>query len=128
MFLFLKDKETYNTYTNEHTLSRIDALPISPPMAWRRAWRKQGAERRPPARRTRRRRRRKRRPRVPMNARVAAKHARSPTWRSEEHTSELQSLMRTSYAVFCLQNKRQCIDNTYQHQHSPPHSIQHDQD
>src|SRR3546814_2441676 len=27
--------------------------------------------------------------------------------RSEEHTSELQSLMRTSYAVFCLQNKTQ---------------------
>src|SRR3546814_3048245 len=26
--------------------------------------------------------------------------------RSEEHTSELQSLMRTSYAVFCLKNKR----------------------
>src|SRR3546814_2073733 len=25
--------------------------------------------------------------------------------RSEEHTSELQSLMRTSYAVFCLQQK-----------------------
>src|SRR3546814_5301657 len=25
--------------------------------------------------------------------------------RSEEHTSELQSLMRTSYAVFCLNNK-----------------------
>src|SRR3546814_4401516 len=25
--------------------------------------------------------------------------------RSEEHTSELQSLMRNSYAVFCLQNK-----------------------
>src|SRR3546814_2529592 len=25
--------------------------------------------------------------------------------RSEEHTSELQSLMRTSYAVFCLTNK-----------------------
>src|SRR3546814_4373503 len=25
--------------------------------------------------------------------------------RSEEHTSELQSLMRTSYAGFCLQNK-----------------------
>src|SRR3546814_10817196 len=24
-------------------------------------------------------------------------------WRSEEHTSELQSLMRISYAVFCLQ-------------------------
>src|SRR3546814_1519507 len=26
--------------------------------------------------------------------------------RSEEHTSELQSLMRTSYAVFCLEQKR----------------------
>src|SRR3546814_4915792 len=27
-------------------------------------------------------------------------------WRSEEHTSELQSLMRNSYAVFCLKKKR----------------------
>src|SRR3546814_1163961 len=27
------------------------------------------------------------------------------TWRSEEHTSELQSLMRNSYAVFCLKKK-----------------------
>src|SRR3546814_7119329 len=27
--------------------------------------------------------------------------------RSEEHTSELQSLMRISYAVFCLKNKTQ---------------------
>src|SRR3546814_7879183 len=31
--------------------------------------------------------------------------ARSP--RSEEHTSELQSLMRISYAVFCLKKKKQ---------------------
>src|SRR3546814_3952439 len=33
--------------------------------------------------------------------------------RSEEHTSELQSLMRISYAVFCLKNKkyeRNCIN------------------
>src|SRR3546814_10124826 len=29
--------------------------------------------------------------------------------RSEEHTSELQSLMRNSYAVFCLKNKKQSI-------------------
>src|SRR3546814_9386568 len=29
-------------------------------------------------------------------------------WRSEEHTSELQSLMRISYAVFCLKKKKQC--------------------
>src|SRR3546814_1081544 len=33
--------------------------------------------------------------------------ARPPeTRRSEEHTSELQSLMRTSYAVFCLKKKK----------------------
>src|SRR3546814_8453187 len=29
-----------------------------------------------------------------------------PEHRSEEHTSELQSLMRISYAVFCLKNKK----------------------
>src|SRR3546814_3700399 len=29
-----------------------------------------------------------------------------PARRSEEHTSELQSLMRTSYAVFCLKKKK----------------------
>src|SRR3546814_8266753 len=29
-----------------------------------------------------------------------------PRHRSEEHTSELQSLMRSSYAVFCLYNKK----------------------
>src|SRR3546814_3953036 len=29
----------------------------------------------------------------------------SQAWRSEEHTSELQSLMRISYAVFCLKKK-----------------------
>src|SRR3546814_3350345 len=34
--------------------------------------------------------------------------------RSEEHTSELQSLMRISYAVFCLQKKKN--HNTYKQQ------------
>src|SRR3546814_1652064 len=34
-----------------------------------------------------------------------ARH-RAQRQRSEEHTSELQSLMRTSYAVFCLKKKR----------------------
>src|SRR3546814_1781188 len=33
------------------------------------------------------------------------KHAANPSPRSEEHTSELQSLMRISYAVFCLKKK-----------------------
>src|SRR3546814_18512598 len=32
--------------------------------------------------------------------------------RSEEHTSELQSLMRISYAVFCLKKKKQEHDRT----------------
>src|SRR3546814_5987516 len=31
--------------------------------------------------------------------------------RSEEHTSELQSLMRSSYAVFCLKKKKSNIKN-----------------
>src|SRR3546814_940530 len=31
--------------------------------------------------------------------------------RSEEHTSELQSLMRISYAVFCLKQQRQKTDS-----------------
>src|SRR3546814_5838623 len=31
----------------------------------------------------------------------------SPDQRSEEHTPELQSLMRISYAVFCLKKKKQ---------------------
>src|SRR3546814_5920698 len=31
--------------------------------------------------------------------------------RSEEHTSELQSLMRTTYAVFCLKKKKQNDNN-----------------
>src|SRR3546814_6449597 len=33
--------------------------------------------------------------------------------RSEEHTSELQSLMRISYAVFCLKKKKQKTEQHY---------------
>src|SRR3546814_4254675 len=35
--------------------------------------------------------------------------------RSEEHTSELQSLMRISYAVFCLKKKKNYDKNTHSH-------------
>src|SRR3546814_9370156 len=35
--------------------------------------------------------------------------------RSEEHTSELQSLMRISYAVFCLKKKKQQTPQTKQY-------------
>src|SRR3546814_3019352 len=38
------------------------------------------------------------------------------TDRSEEHTSELQSLMRISYAVFCLKKKQTDITNNLQYQ------------
>src|SRR3546814_3669960 len=39
--------------------------------------------------------------------------------RSEEHTSELQSLMRISYAVFCLKKKKYITPQTrYYHSHS----------
>src|SRR3546814_2863818 len=42
--------------------------------------------------------------------------SRDPYRRSEEHTSELQSLMRISYAVFCLkQTKLQSISSTKHH-------------
>src|SRR3546814_6092709 len=34
------------------------------------------------------------------------RHRSSSSGRSEEHTSELQSLMRISYAVFCLKKKK----------------------
>src|SRR3546814_5735077 len=39
--------------------------------------------------------------------------------RSEEHTSELQSLMRISYAVFCL---KKTINTTHSHTIPSPHS------
>src|SRR3546814_3280621 len=46
-------------------------------------------------------------------------HDKSPLLsRSEEHTSELQSLMRISYAVFCLKKKRQSNHTPQQSQHN----------
>src|SRR3546814_3692300 len=43
---------------------------------------------------------------TPMNRRIC---------RSEEHTSELQSLMRISYAVFCLKKKKQMKNKSHWH-------------
>src|SRR3546814_6776821 len=39
------------------------------------------------------------------------RHRDDELWRSEEHTSELQSLMRISYAVFCLKKKKMTKTN-----------------
>src|SRR3546814_5440422 len=74
---FFNGTATTESYTYGHTLSLHDALPIS--------------HARPAA----------------LSARIAHTQRRSETGcaadrRSEEHTSELQSLMRISYAVFCL--------------------------
>src|SRR3546814_7252188 len=57
-----------------------------------------GARRAPDHRRGKDRRRR--------NRRRARPRRRAPRLRSEEHPSELQSLMRISYAVFCLKKKK----------------------
>src|SRR3546814_5826701 len=52
-----------------------------------------------------------------INVAVAGDRGRSSTGsqisstRSEEHTSELQTLMRNSYAVFCLQKKKSSFTN-----------------
>src|SRR3546814_3382313 len=45
-------------------------------------------------------------------ARNAARQRASASQRSEEHTSELQSLMRISYAVFCLKKKNEYTQKT----------------
>src|SRR3546814_4649425 len=46
-------------------------------------------------------------PLTPLPVRRLARLARFGARRSEEHTSELQSLMRISYAVFCLKKTTQ---------------------
>src|SRR3546814_7132405 len=116
MFVFLfffNETATTEIYTYGHTLSLHDALPIShkvcvtpsAPSFTQLAWtfgingwntsraiacisnasRKLGPERARPFRQ--------------IGASIC-------TNRSEEHTSELQSLMRISYAVFCLKKKK----------------------
>src|SRR3546814_2956473 len=52
---------------------------------------------------------------------VAARNRRPVAARSEEHTSELQSLMRISYAVFCLKKKNTKTNNYTIHQDSRIH-------
>src|SRR3546814_5553010 len=44
-----------------------------------------------------------------VRVRGARRSPRRAEGRSEEHTSELQSLMRSSYAVFCLKKKKNRI-------------------
>src|SRR3546814_7713342 len=55
-----------------------------------------------------------------VQAPCATAHKYAGPGRSEEHTSELQSLMRISYAVFCLKKKKNDHEptTTYQRTHT----------
>src|SRR3546814_2683240 len=57
-----------------------------------------------------------------VSAQPRAVHDQAGPDRSEEHTSELQSLMRISYAVFCLKKKKKYehIYNTQEQTHTTP--------
>src|SRR3546814_965892 len=92
LFLLFNETATTEIYTYGHTLSLHVALPISattrsgtdPPdcVVTGRFWI------------------------VDNRSRALSESATRIGIRSEEHTSELQSLMRTSYAVFCSKNKK----------------------
>src|SRR3546814_10322043 len=63
-------------------------------------------------------------PRSPVRRSPWVCRRRTRRARSEEHTSELQSLMRISYAVFCLKkkktkNNKNCTTTHQTHEHTP---------
>src|SRR3546814_17175552 len=97
-FFFVNETATTEIYTYLHTLSLHDALPIFRPREahTRRPVRLQcqphGPWRHRPDQLIKQ--------HLDRNAALGGE-----TLRSEEHTSELQSLMRISYAVFCLKKK-----------------------
>src|SRR3546814_2878156 len=93
MDFFFNDTATTEIYTYGHTLSLHDALPILS----RKAQTASSRSVRPVNRR------RSTSTNTPKSY-VASSNCRKSA-RSEEHTSELQSLMRISYAVFCLKKK-----------------------
>src|SRR3546814_4016819 len=114
LFLFFNDTATTEIYTYGHTLSLHDALPISTAAGPGAIWSTAAFTRttipngrpREASGSTARRRAASTRP-IPMRpaprtARVLQPGAGA---RSDEHTSDLQSLMRTPYAVFCLTKK-----------------------
>src|SRR3546814_10284694 len=105
-YFFFRDVATTEIYTYCHTLSLHDALPIS---SWSCSVRKRCRRRSPASARS------PPTPPAPTASRSTSRPAStpspassppSPTGRSEEHPSALQSLMRLPYAVFCLQNKK----------------------
>src|SRR3546814_9179897 len=101
------------TYTYCHTLSLHDALPISPARAggpfpvgpFRRCRRATAAGLALSRQPGKERQWRGGRHRL-LFPRLSGGDDQPGGQRSEEHTSELQSLMRISYAVFCLKKKK----------------------
>src|SRR3546814_15913851 len=92
-FFFFNDTATTQIYTYGHTLALHDALPIflrGDALGTLRALEVEGEVAAGPAIEGR-----------PVHAHQFLHQG----IRSEEHTSELQSLMRNSYAVFCLKKK-----------------------
>src|SRR3546814_11328466 len=112
LFFFFNDTAPPEIYTYLHTLSLHDALPIlgqlgAAQLGLHPADQIEDVMIRPPLARH-----------LHRDVARALRHAqidrvdqrdRDHSDRSEEHTSELQSLMRISYAVFCLKKK------TYNH-------------
>src|SRR3546814_1952232 len=105
---FFKDRATPEINASLHTLSLRDALPICSIFTMRVCRRSITATTSARWRRTRV----SRTPSIflascpPISARCSAAASGRFAGRSEEHTSELQSLMRISYAVFCLTKKK----------------------
>src|SRR3546814_20654005 len=97
LLFFFNDPATTEIYTYLHTLSLHDALPIC------RLFRRHAPRRRLPGQRPRL--RSGDRSGAAALGRIQALQVLRRKSRSEEHTSELQSLMRISYAVFCLKKK-----------------------
>src|SRR3546814_6324161 len=122
MFVFFfHDTAPTEIYTYCHTLSLHDALPISRIARAASAPERRDHSRsgRGPAPRPEARCAGRHRPSAPTSPAArgyGAPFRRRPPWRSEEHTSELQSLMRISYAVFCLKKK------TYRKIHKTSHT------
>src|SRR3546814_9329954 len=103
MFFLFNDTATTEIYTYGHTLSLHDALPIYGGAHERRVAVAvddvDGPIDEPLAR----------------GILVIGDGARPPGLRSEEHTSELQSLMRISYAVFCSNKQTYLYKNSHRH-------------
>src|SRR3546814_8387338 len=119
-FFFFNDPATTEIYTYLHTLSLRDALPISDGVrsrrfGGRRLEHRAGKAGTDPLGTMRHQKLRPEALAIVAAGRICFRRLSGTglsNLRSEEHTSELQSLMRISYAVFCLTKKKKQLTNT----------------